>query len=128
MTLLFDGQNAFFAERGKSFSTNLVIHLPDGCSLFFNGVCYTPKENSVLFPQDSIRMGQNALALRMGNRIFPTEGLIFDGEAFIPAGLATDALLLQQHALIASLTDKLSYLSKRLESLEKKSAARTLFS
>lgn len=128
MTLLFDGQNAFFAERGRSFSSDLIIHLPAGSTLFFNGICYTPKDNSVLIPHSTVRQGENTLSLRMGNRLFPTEGVLFDGKAFTPAGISAEALLLRQHALIDSITERLFLLDERVSQLEKKAAARTLFS
>ena len=128
MTLLFDGQNAFFKERGKTFAKSLIIHLPKEHSLFFNGICYFPQEETVHLPTDATRKGENTLSLRMGNRIYPTEGLHFDGEAFSPAGLSTESLLLRQNEQLSSLAEKLSKLSSRLELLEQKATAHTLFS
>ena len=101
MTLLFDGQNAFFKERGKTFGKSLVIHLPKEHALFFNGICYFPQENAVHLPSHAVRKGENHLALRAGNRIFPTESLLFDGEAFSPVGLSAEALLLRQNDLLS---------------------------
>lgn len=128
MTLLFDGQNAFFKERGKTVSKGLIIHLPKEHSLFFNGICYFPEESTVYLPPHAIRTGENRLALRMGNRIFPTESLLFDGDAISPMGLSTEALLLRQNEQLSLLADKLTQLLCRVEHLEQKSAARTLFS
>lgn len=128
MTLLFDGQNAFFKERGKTFAKSLIIHLPKEHTLFFNGICYFPEENTVHLPSHAIRKGENRLALRAGNRIFPTESLLFDGEAFSPVGLSAEALLLRQNEQISSLTDKLAALTCRVERLEQRAAARMLFS
>ena len=128
MTLLFDGQNAFFKERGKTFGKSLVIHLPKEHALFFNGICYFPQENAVHLPSHAVRKGENHLALRAGTRIFPTESLLFDGEAFSPVGLSAEALLLRQNEQISSLTDKLSALTCRIERLEQRAAARMLFS
>ncbi len=128
MTLLFDGQNAFFAERGKTFAKSLIIHLPRGSTLFFNGTCYFPEAETVHLPKGALRVGENRLALRTGNRIFPTESLHFDGESFTPTGLSAEALLLRQNELLSSLGEQLAHLSERVERLEQKSAARTLFS
>lgn len=128
MTLLFDGQNAFFKERGKTHAKSLIIHIPAEHALFFNGECYFPQEGAVHLPFHAIRKGENHLALRMNNRIFPTEGLLFDGNDFAPAGLSADLLLLRQNEQLASLAERLSQLSRRLEQLEQKSIARTLFS
>ena len=128
MTLLFDGAHAFFKEREKTFAKSLVIHLPREHALFFNGTCYFPQNDAVHLPTHAIRKGENHLALREGNRIFPTEGVLFDGEGFSPAGLSEEAILLRQNEQLASLADKLSALSSRLERLEQKATARTLFS
>ena len=128
MTLLFDGQSAFFKERGKTFAKSLVIHLPDEHALFFNGICYFPQNGAVHLPFHAVRKGENHLALRMNNRIFPTENLLFDGAAFAPAGLPTEQMLLRQTEELASVKDTLASLGKRLERLEAKAVARTLFS
>ncbi|MBE6655973.1 MAG: hypothetical protein E7609_03750 [Ruminococcaceae bacterium] len=128
MTLLFDGQNAFFAERGKSFVKSLIIHLPKDGALFFNGICYFPEAESVHLPKEALRIGDNRLALRIGNRIFPTESLRFDGECFTPTGLSAEALLLRQNELLSSLEERLAHLSDRVAHLEQQSTARTLFS
>ena len=128
MTLLFDGQNAFFSERGKTFAKSLIIHLPKGCALFFNGICYFPEKETVHLPKEALRVGENRLALRAGNRIFPTESLQFDGESFTPAGLSTEALLLRQNELLSSLEERIAVLCDRVAYLEQKATVRTLFS
>lgn len=128
MTLLFDGQNAFFKERGRTLGKSLIIHLPEEHSLFFNGICYFPQGGTVHLPCHAVKRGENSLALRMNNRIFPTENLLFDGEAFTPAGLSTEAVLLRQNEQLAALKESLSLLACRLERLEQRAQARTLFS
>lgn len=128
MTLLFDGQNAFFAERGKTFAKRLVIHVPKDAALFVGNVCYFPQDGNVELPLSSLRHGTTPLALRFGNRIFPTESLFFDGEALSPAGLSTEALLLRQNERLTTLSDQLALLAGRVEQLERQNTARMLFS
>ena len=128
MTLLFDGENAFFKERGKTAVKSLAIHLPKDCSLFFNGVCYFPQEGAVHLPFHAVRKGENRLSLRIGNRIFPTESLLFDGEGFAPTGLPCEQMLLRQKEQLASIEERLASLGERLEHLEQRAVARTLFS
>ena len=79
-------------------------------------------------PQSAVRRGENHLSLRIDNRIFPTEGLFFDGESFAPMGLEAESLLLRQNERIASLEKSLSLLEGRLAGVEKRTAARMLFS
>lgn len=128
MTLLSDGKNAFFAERGKTFSRAIIIHLPENCALFFNDVCYLPKNGAVQLPLTALRRGRNSLALRKENRILSTEDLFFDGEAISPMGLSTEALLVRQNERLTSLENALSLLTCRVEHLEEKCAAKLLFS
>ena len=128
MTLLFDGKNAFFSERERSFARGLVIHIPRSAALFFNGVCYFPAGDTVHLPDSAIRRGENRLALRVENRVYPTEGLFYDGECFSPMGIAAEPILLRQNERIASLEESLSLLEKRIAGMEKKAAARMLFS
>ena len=128
MTLLSDGKNAFFAERGKTFAQNLIIHLPEGSVLFFNDICYFPQNGAVYLPAHAIRVGKNSLALRTENRILLTEDLMFDGEVFIPAGISAETLLLRQNERIAALEEKLSYFIHRLERVEHSNTIRMLFS
>ena len=128
MTILFDGQNAFFAERGKTHAKSLVIHVPRNGALFFNGVCYFPESGRVHVPPEVLRRGENRLSLRMGNRIFPTEGSLYDGEGFSPLGLKAEPLLLRQNERISSLEKDLALLEERVARLEEKSTARMLFS
>lgn len=128
MTLLYDGKNAFFSERERTSVKSLIIHLPRNASLFVNGVCYFPTEMAVHLPPHAIRKGENILALRIDNRIYPTEGLYGDGECVSPMGLFTESLLLRQCERLASLEDKLSRMDERVARLEKKTEARMLFS
>lgn len=128
MTLLFDGQNAFFAERGKTFEKRLVIHVPQDAALFLGNTCYSPQGDTVELPLRALRHGTNTLSLRIGNRLFPTEGLVFDGESITPAGLSSEALLLRQREMLSSLAEKVALLTRRVEELEQKSTARMLFS
>ena len=128
MTLLFDGKNAFFSERERSFASGLVIHIPRNAALFFNGVCYFPAGDTVHLPASAVRRGENRLALRIENRIYPSEGLFYDGEGFFPMGIAAEPLLLRQNERIASLEESLSSLEERLAGIEKRTAARMLFS
>ena len=128
MTLLFDGQNAFFAERGKTLAKSLIIHLPEGCSLFFNGTCFFPQNTEVHLPTHAIRKGENRLALRKDNRIFSTESLLFDGNSFTPAGFCAEALILSQNELISDCAMRIAQLAQRIEQLEQRHAARMLFS
>lgn len=128
MTLLFDGKNAFFAERDRISVKSLVIHLPRNASLFVNGICYFPTGEAVHLPATAIRTGENVLALRIDNRIYPTEGLYVDTDYASPMGLLTEPLLLRQCERIASLEEKLSHMSERVARLEKRTEARMLFS
>lgn len=128
MTLLFDGQNAFFAERGKTFVKALSLRIPENAALFLNDACHFPENGTVQLPLTALRHGTNALALRIGNRIFPTESLVFDGESLTPAGLSSEALLLRQNEMLSSLAEKITLLSRRVEKLEQKNTARMLFS
>ena len=128
MTLLFDGQNAFFSERTPIRIKSLVIHLPKDASLFFNGICYFPTEETVHLPPCAVREGENHLALRINNRIFPTEGLYSDGESISPMGVRAEQLLLRQNERIAALEKALLLLEGRTAGLEKKATARMLFS
>ena len=128
MTLLSDGKNAFFAERGRTFFQSLIIHLPENCALFFNDICYLPKNGAIYLPLTAIRQGENSVALRKENRILPTENLYFDGEAISPVGLSTEALLLRQNERMTALEDTLILLSCRIGHLEERCAAKLLFS
>ncbi len=128
MTLLFDGKNAFFAEREQTSLKGLVIHLPKNASLFVNGVCYFPTNGAVHLPQNAVRRGENALALRIENRIFPTEGLYFDEDGVIPVGFDAAPILLRQNERITALEEKFAALDARVVRLEKKAVARMLFS
>ena len=128
MTLLFDGQNAFFKERGRCSSHSVVIHLPEGGSLFLHGILHATEGDALHFPLDAFRVGENRLALRLGDRIYPTEGLFFDGDALVPAGLPVEGMLLTQNELVRKLTETVACLEDRIAALEKKSNARKLFS
>lgn len=128
MNLLFDGENAFFAERTATSADNLVLHLPKGASIFFNGICYFPKNRVVKLPAHVLCRGVNALSLRIENRLFPTESLDFDGEQVSPHGLSYDSMLLTQHQRCARIEDTLASLRARITALEEKNAARMLFS
>ena len=128
MTLLFDGENAFFAERAASSPRALVLHLPERASLFCNGICYFPENGSVKIPPHALRLGVNSLSLRMDNRLFRTESLYFDGEDVTPQGFPSEAFLLRQHKRMTALEDAFAALETRITDLEQKTAARTLFS
>ena len=128
MTLLFDGENAFFSERERILCKSLVIHLPKNSALFFNGICHFPTDETVHLPPTAVRRGENRLALRIENRIYPSEGLFYDGEGFSPMGLAAEPLLLRQNERISSLEGSLAKLEARIAGIEKKTASRMLFS
>ena len=128
MTLLFDGENAFFAERTPASPHALVLHLPEKSSLFLNGICFFPKDNDIKIPQGVLHLGKNVLALRIENRLFPTESLYYDGKTVLPDGLPRDAMLLKQHKRADSLEQSIASLEARIAHLEQKSIAHTLFS
>ena len=128
MTLLFDGENAFFAERAASSPRALVLHLPERASLFCNGICYFPENSCVKIPAHALRLGVNSLALRIDNRLFPTESLYFDGDGVTPQGFPSEAFLLKQHKTTKALEEALAALEARITDLEQKTAARRLFS
>ncbi len=127
MTLLFDGRCAFFAERGQNLVRNLSIRLPDGASLLCNGTGFFPRGEGVQLPPAALRQGENTLSLRIANRIFPCEGLLFDGSFVTPMGFSLEGVLLRQHEIIAEQQNTLSELSRRVALLEQKNKAKTLF-
>ena len=128
MTLLFDERYAFFAERKQSLVRNLSIRLPEGASLLCNGTGYCPHGDSVQLPPTALHQGENTLALRIANRIFPCEGLLFDGAVVTPAGFSLEGVLLRQHEIIDEQRKALSELSRRVALLEQKNRAKSLFS
>lgn len=128
MTLLFDERCAFFAERGQNLVRNLSIRLPEGAALLCNGTGYFPRGESVQLPPAALRQGENTLALRIANRIFPCEGLLFDGTFVTPMGFSLEGVLLRQHEVITEQRRALSALTRRVALLEQKNKAKTLFS
>ena len=128
MTLLFDERCAFFAERKQVLVRNLSIRLPEGASLLCNGTGFFPRGDSVQLPQAALRQGENTLSLRIANRIFPSEGLLFDGTFVTPMGFSLEGVLLRQHEIIAEQRQALCELTRRISLLEQQSKAKTLFS
>lgn len=128
MTLLFDGKTAFFKEREGSVSHTLSLSLPTESVLFCGGVCFYPKDGAVRLPRSILKNGRNTLSLRIGEKIFPCEGLFFDGERAKPCGLPTEALLLRQHERLMAAEEALANLTSRVEALEQKAKSRMLFS
>ena len=128
MTLLFDGKYAFFAERNGARVSSLRVKIPANSALFLDGMRLTETAlGEVSLPKALLRAGENALSLLLDGRIYPVEGLRFDGETVTPVGLSTEALLIGQHAHISNLTKALADLSARVAALEEKSRAHTLF-
>ncbi len=128
MTLLFDGEHAFFAERGGTLSHTLSLSLPDESALFCGGLCFYPKDGSVRLPRSILKKGKNTLSLRVGEKIFPCEGLFFDGERATPCGMPVEALLLRQHKRLLLANEALTTLTARVEALEQAARSRMLFS
>jgi hypothetical protein len=128
MTLLFDGESAFFAEREGTLSHTLSIFLPDESALFCRGLCFYPKDGSVRLPRTILKQGKNTLSLRVGEKIFPCEGLLFDGDRVAPCGMPVEALLLRQHKRLLSANEALATLTARVEALEQAAKSRMLFS
>lgn len=127
MTLLFDGKNAFFAERERSFSTPSVLFLPDGYDLLCNGKHLPARHGKVTLPQGTLHRGENRIALRSENRIIPAESLFFDGVSVLPVGLPADELLVREHVALRELTETVHALYRRIETLEKVVEGRRLF-
>lgn len=127
MTLLFDGKNAFFAEREKHFGSPAVLFLPDGYDLLCNGKHLLAHRGRVSIPMSVLHHGENRLALRSQNHIFPAESLFFDGVSVLPVGLPADELLVREHLALRELTETVHALRERIISLEKAADSRRLF-
>ncbi|MBQ9735766.1 MAG: hypothetical protein IJV96_03165 [Clostridia bacterium] len=127
MTLLFDGKNAFFAEREKSLGRPTVISVPTGYDLFCNGRRLIARHGKVTLPPAALHKGENRIALRSENRIIPAESLFYDGAAVMPVGLPADALLVQEHLALCELTRTVEALRERIAMLENAAKSRRLF-
>ena len=127
MTLLFDGENAFFAERERCFARPLLLTLPAGYDLMCNGKHLHARQNRVTLPHSALVRGENRLALRAANRIIPAESLFFDGTSTLPVGLPADALLVREHLALCELKETVHALRERIASLEKAAESRRLF-
>ena len=127
MTLYFDGSTAFFAERTSLPAHALTVALPEGATLFVGGVRLKTAEGRAHLPKALLTMGENVLALAVGERLYPVEPLYFDGETVTPAGLPTEALLLTGHKRALALEKTVEALRLRIEALERAQTAHTLF-
>ena len=127
MTLLFDGKNAFFAEREKSFSRPPVIFLPEGYDLMCNGKHFPARHGKVSLPNGALLRGENRIALCDANRIFPAESLFFDGVSVLPIGLPADAILVREHLALCELTKTVQALRERVTALEAAAKSHQLF-
>ena len=128
MTLLFDGERAFFEERTARAAEGLSLSLPADSSLLCNGVRLSPASDSLHIPRAALYPGENTLTLKKDEHLYPCEGLIYDGETVTPCGMPTEAIIATQCKKIASLASKVDALSARLAVCESKLSAGLLFS
>ena len=127
MTLLFDGKNAFFAEREKLLGHPTVIFLPDGYDLLCNGKHLPARQSRVTLPHGILHKGENRFALRSENRIIPAENLFFDGTAVLPVGLPADDLIVREYMTLCELTKTVNALRERIKALEDATHGHRLF-
>lgn len=127
MTLYFDGEVAFFAERTPVPAHALTVSLPKDATLFVGGVRTEAREGAARVPRALLTQGENALSLAVGERLYPVEHLYFDGETVTPAGLPAEALLLSAHKRTVALWEAVEALRGRVETLERAQTAHTLF-
>ena len=128
MTLLFDGERAFFAERTSRTAEGLTLCLPKDSVLLCNGVRLSPASDSLHIPRSALYPGENTLALKKNGHLYPCEWLIYDGATVVPCGMQTEAIIATQCKQIASLASKVNTLSDRLAACEDKLSAGLLFS
>lgn len=127
MKVLFDGKNAFFAERGGTHIEKLILHLPRGAALLCNGIGFYADGGAIHLPKSALREGENRLHLRFANRLFPCESLtVADGKA-TPTGLPRDEILLSLLEKSERESARLEALLQRVESIEQKTTAKMLF-
>ena len=68
MTLLFDGNRAFFEERTPRDVKNLWIKLPKDSVLICNGIRLTPEADTVHIHIGALYPGENVLILKKEDR------------------------------------------------------------
>ena len=127
LSLLFDGEHAFFAERGEARAASVAIRPPEGGTLLLSGVRLPVKGEVALLPEGLLTVGENRLSLLLDGACIPVEPLLYERGRVRPVGLPTEAIILSQHARITHLQASLAALAARVAALEEKSRAHTLF-
>ena len=127
MTLLFDGSNAFFAERDSVCAEKLILHLPKGTALLCNGIGFYADSGAVHIPKATLHEGENRLHLRVENRLYPCEGLLLSDGKVTPIAIPAEKILLSLFKQLQAQKQALDALTSRVERIEQKTAAKRLF-